>query len=108
MSIDFDVQDGIALITINRPERANALDAQHYADLSDAWSRVRDDDAVRSAIVTGAGDRVFCAGADLRSWIGRDRKLSDHWLTQKDPLLNRGLEIWKPVIAAINGACVGG
>lgn len=108
MSIDFDLNEGVALITINRPERANALDAEHYAALSAAWTRVRDDDAVRAAIVTGAGEKVFSAGADLKSWVGRKRKLSDHWLTQKDPLLNRGLEIWKPVIAAINGACVGG
>ena len=108
MSIDFDLNDGVALVTINRPERANALDAEHYAALSAAWTRIRDDDAVRAAIITGAGDRVFSAGADLKSWVGRKRKLSDHWLTQQDPLLNRGLEIWKPVIAAINGACVGG
>jgi enoyl-CoA hydratase/carnithine racemase len=108
VSIDFDLNEGVALITINRPERANALDAEHYAALSAAWTRVRDDDAVRAAIVTGAGEKVFSAGADLKSWVGRKRKLSDHWLTQKDLLLNRGLEIWKPVIAAINGACVGG
>lgn len=108
MAIDFDLNDGVALITINRPERANALDAEHYAALSAAWARVRDDDAVRAAVITGAGDRVFSAGADLKSWVGRERKLSDHWLTQKDPLLNRGMEIWKPVICAINGACVGG
>ena len=108
MSIDFELSDGIALITINRPERANALDAEHYAGLSAAWERVRDDDHVRAAIITGAGERVFSAGADLKSWVGRERKLSDHWLTQKDQLLNRGLEVWKPVISAINGACVGG
>lgn len=108
MSIDFEQRDGVALITINRPECANALDAEHYARLSAAWARVRDDDDVRAAIITGAGDRVFSAGADLKSWVGRERKLSDHWLTQKDPLLNRGLEVWKPVIAAVNGACVGG
>ena len=108
MSIDFELSEGVALITINRPERANALDAEHYADLSTAWERVRDDDDVRAAIITGAGDRVFSAGADLKSWVGRERKLADHWLTQKDQLLNRGLEIWKPVISAINGTCVGG
>jgi E-phenylitaconyl-CoA hydratase len=108
VSIDFDLNDGVALVTINRPERANALDAEHYAALSAAWTRVRDDDAVRAAVITGAGEKVFSAGADLKSWVGRKRKLSDHWLTQKDALLNRGLEIWKPVIAAINGACVGG
>lgn len=108
MSIDFELTDGVALITINRADRANALDAEHYAALSAAWERVRDDEEVRAAIITGAGDRVFSAGADLKSWVGRERKLSDHWLTQKDQLLNRGLEVWKPVISAINGACVGG
>lgn len=108
MSVDFDLTDGVALVTINRPERANALDAEHYAALSAAWSRVRDDEDVRAAVITGAGERVFSAGADLKSWVGRERKLADHWLTQKEQLLNRGIELWKPVIAAVNGACVGG
>lgn len=108
MSIDFEVNEGVALITINRPERSNALDAEHYAALSDAWQRVRDDDAINVAVITGAGDKTFCAGADLKSWVGREVELAELWLTQKGQLLNRGLEIWKPVIAAVNGACVGG
>lgn len=109
MSIDLDVLDGgIAVITINRPEKRNALDAEHYQGLSDAWTRVRDDDAIRVAIVTGAGDQVFSAGADLKSWIGRKAPPSELWQTQKGMLLNRGLEVWKPVIAAINGHCLAG
>ena len=108
MTIDVELDDGVAVITINRPERANALDEEHYAALSAAWVQVRDDDRIRAAIVTGAGERVFSAGADLKSWVGRKSELAGHWLTQKDPLLNRGLEIWKPVICAVNGACVGG
>ncbi|NYT62894.1 enoyl-CoA hydratase/isomerase family protein [Alcaligenaceae bacterium] len=109
MSIDLDLLDGgIAVITINRPEKRNALDAEHYQALSDAWTRVRDDDAIRVAIVTGAGDRVFSAGADLKSWIGRKVPLSDLWQTQKGMLLNRGLQVYKPVIAAINGHCLAG
>jgi enoyl-CoA hydratase/carnithine racemase len=66
MSIDLDLlEGGIAVITINRPEKRNALDAEHYQALSEAWTRVRDDDAIRVAVVTGAGDMVFSAGADL-------------------------------------------
>ena len=66
MSIDFNLNDeGIALITINRPEVRNALDAEHYEALSEAWTRVRDDRAVRVAVITGVGDKAFCAGADL-------------------------------------------
>lgn len=109
MSIDVEVrEDGIAVITINRPQARNALDAEHYLALSEAWVRVRDDEAIRVAIITGAGDKVFSAGADLKSWIGRKVKPAEWWQTQKGMLLNRGLEIWKPVIAAINGHCVGG
>lgn len=109
MAIDFELLDGgIAVITINRPEKRNALDAEHYQALSAAWTRVRDDDAVRVAVVTGAGDKVFSAGADLKSWIGRKASLAELWQTQKGMLLNRGLEVWKPVICAVNGHCIAG
>ena len=108
MAIDFDLRDGIALLTINRPERLNAMDAAHYAALSQAWMRVRDDPEVRVAVVTGAGERAFTVGADLKSFVTAPSDLGDMWLTQRDQLLNRGLEVWKPVIAAINGLCLGG
>jgi enoyl-CoA hydratase/carnithine racemase len=108
MSIDVAVADGIATITMNRPERHNALDVEHYAALSAAWVQVRDDPAIRCAVITGAGEKSFTAGADLRSFIGRAQEPQDLWLTQKGQLLNRGLEVWKPVIAAVNGYCLGG
>jgi enoyl-CoA hydratase/carnithine racemase len=108
MSIDFDLSDGVAVITINRPERLNAMDAEHYAGLSDAWLRVRDDAAIRAAVITGAGDRSFSTGADIKSFLTGPPELSTMWLTQKDQLLNRGLEVWKPVLAAVNGYCLGG
>ena len=64
MSIDFKVDDaGIALITINRPEKLNAMDAEHYQGLSNAWISVRDDPKIRVAIVTGAGEKSFTTGA---------------------------------------------
>ena len=108
MSIDFSVDEGIATITINRPERRNALDAEHYALLSKAWQRVRDDDEIRVAIVTGAGDQAFCAGADLKSFIPELPALSALMRSQENQLLNRGIELWKPVVAAVNGYCLGG
>lgn len=110
MSIDFELsKDGVALITINRPERMNAMDQEHYEGLTAAWTRVRDDDDVRVAIVTGAGDKAFTAGADLKSTVWTSRPPpSKFFKTQTDMLLNRGLEVWKPVISAINGYCLGG
>ncbi len=108
MSIDFTVTDGVALITINRPERMNAMDADHYEGLSQAWQTVRDDPAVRVAVITGAGEKSFTTGADLKSFIPKPPSLAEMMLTQKSQLLNRGLEVWKPVVAAVNGYCLGG
>jgi enoyl-CoA hydratase/carnithine racemase len=108
MAIDVTVDDGICTIVINRPERLNAMDADHYALLSQAWCRVRDDPGIRVAIVTGAGDKSFSTGADIKSFLTGPTPYSEMWLTQRDQLLNRGLEVWKPVIAAVNGYCLGG
>ena len=110
MAIDFELlDDGIAVITINRPEKRNALDPAHFALLADAWERVRDDDAIRVAIITGAGDKAFCAGGDLKASATGKNLESDKssiWNSRRNLMLSRGLEIWKPVIAAVNGHCL--
>jgi len=108
MAVDVAVAEGICTIVINRPERLNAMDAEHYRLLSQAWSRVRDDNAIRVAIVTGAGEKSFSTGADIKSFLTGPPGFDEMWLTQRDQLLNRGLEVWKPVIAAVNGYCLGG
>jgi E-phenylitaconyl-CoA hydratase len=108
MSIDFTLDHHVATITINRPERMNAMDAEHYNALSEAWIRVRDDPAIRVAIITGAGEKSFSAGADLKSFLNQQPPLGELLLTQKNQLLNRGLEVWKPIVAAVNGHCIGG
>lgn len=108
MSLIFNVDDGVATVTINRPERLNAMDGPTYQALSDAWIRIRDDVDIRAAVITGAGNRSFTAGADLKSFVGSPGDLSEFWMTQKDQLLNKGLEVNKPVVAAINGYCMGG
>lgn len=108
MTIDVAVEDHIATITINRPERLNAMDAEHYHGLSQAWMRVRDDPELRVAVVTGGGDRAFTVGADIKGFLTRKSEWREVWMTQRDQLLNRGIELWKPVIAAVNGYCLGG
>jgi len=109
MSIDLHKRDdGVALITINRPETLNAFDAEHYAHLAAAWAETRDDASVRAIVITGAGNKSFSTGADLKTFIGNPPALSEFWQTQKGMLLNRGLEMWKPVVAAVNGYCLGG
>ena len=108
MSIDLTIENHVASITINRPDRMNAMDAEHYAGLSAAWERVRDDADIRVAVITGAGEKSFSAGADLKSFLNQQPPLGELLLTQKNQLLNRGLEVWKPIVAAVNGYCIGG
>jgi Enoyl-CoA hydratase/isomerase len=114
MGIDFEVSDRIAKIVINRPEALNSMTQPMYADLSKAWIEVRDNPDIWVAVVTGAPQpdrsperQVFTAGADLRS-MNRERGVDQYWLTQRAPILNRGLEVWKPVVCAVNGLCLAG
>jgi (E)-benzylidenesuccinyl-CoA hydratase len=108
MKVIYEVRDKVARITLNRPEVMNAMDGEVYAQLSKAWEDVRDNPGVWIAVITGAGDKAFTAGADLKSLIPQRRERADFWLTQKNMILNRGLEVWKPVIAAVNGYCLAG
>ncbi len=107
MALLFEVKDRIAHITFNRPDAMNAMDAETYAELSAAWTEVRDNPDIWVAIITGTG-RAFTAGADLKTRIGQRSEAWQFWLTQQEQLLNRGLEVWKPVIAAVNGYCLAG
>src|SRR5690348_5438662 len=96
----YDVDDGVATITLNRPDNLNAWNAQLGAELGDAMATADEDDDVRAVVVTGAG-RAFCAGADLARGEfgggGARTALRDRW----------PWEVRKPVIAAINGHAVG-
>lgn len=108
MSLSMTVADHIACLTINRPERLNALDFATNQALAEAWVEVRDNPAIWCALVTGAGERSFTVGADLKEAARtQDGGLWRFWQTQADRTPNRGLEIWKPIIAAVNGYCLG-
>ncbi len=112
--IMYEVSDGIATITLNRPERMNALNPQLQEAIQETMLAFRDDDSARVAILTGAGDRAFCAGADLRAFNDRAQTgagtISEQPQTGSSPPTFQlgSLEVWKPVIAAINGWCLAG
>jgi E-phenylitaconyl-CoA hydratase len=115
MALDIEIQDKIAVLTINRPEAMNAMDPETYRGLSEAWIEVRDNPDIWAAVITGAPNpnrppekQSFTAGADLKKTIPRNPELWEFWQTQSEQILNRGLEVWKPVIAAINGVCLAG
>jgi enoyl-CoA hydratase/carnithine racemase len=112
----YDVADGIATITLHRPEKMNAFTGTMMSEMIDAFDRIDADDDVRAVIVTGHGDRAFCAGADLTpegggqvfASRGEVESLSDERVRDGGGLLTlRIYECKKPVIAAVNGAAVG-
>jgi enoyl-CoA hydratase/carnithine racemase len=100
----YEREGRVATITYNRPEVLNAINAELRADLNAAFLRFRDDDEAWVAIVTGAG-RAFSAGADLRA--GGAGGTTRYWEAPSLTSLENGLEVWKPVIAAVNGYCLG-
>ncbi|GBD14062.1 Enoyl-CoA-hydratase [bacterium HR24] len=114
----YEKRDGIAYITLNRPHVHNAIDPEMMVRLAEAWQDFDADDGVRVAIVTGAGERAFSAGADLGRLIPLltgARQPEDEWdrrvLAERrlmDAALMRRRPIYKPVIAAINGFCLAG
>jgi enoyl-CoA hydratase/carnithine racemase len=101
-------QDGpVTLITIERPERMNAIGARTHRELVDAWGRFRDDDDAHVAVLTGSGDRAFCAGGDLKSGVdGEPLELAGGADGVLGP--SRWTDVYKPVIAAVNGAAYAG
>lgn len=99
-------------ITINRPEVMNALDHEHIKELRKVFSDFRDDPELWVCILTGAGDKAFCAGADMTKVIGRKINRSPDSKADSDTIDPISgyyeLNIWKPMIAAINGFCLAG
>jgi len=104
----FDVRDGVAVITINRPDKLNALNDQVMAELAAVAQRLATDDDIRGAILTGAGPKAFVAGADIGDlakqgpFDGKARAL------RGQAVLRRLETCGKPVIAAVNGFALGG
>ena len=108
MSIDLDVRDHVATVTINRPDRLNAIDEDHQEDLRRAWEAIEADRSVRVVVLTGAGDRAFCAGDDMRA---EGRTGLDYWLNARRHgfghlTLRDSLDV--PVLARVNGYALGG
>ncbi|MBB4662220.1 enoyl-CoA hydratase/isomerase family protein [Conexibacter arvalis] len=107
MAIAYEVADGIAEIRFDRPEKLNALTLAMYDQLGEAWRAARDDDAVRVVLLTGAGERAFCVGADLTESI--PALASDQFdISRWDPAHLKDAPFHKPIVAAVNGLCLGG
>jgi enoyl-CoA hydratase/carnithine racemase len=102
------VNDGIAVITLNRPESGNAISPEMHAGLKDIWDEVRRDPDVRVAIVTGSGTRHFCTGADMKRAAAQGMARAEGPMFEEVRLTPRQCKVWKPVICAVNGLAAGG
>jgi enoyl-CoA hydratase/carnithine racemase len=97
--------NGVAVVTINRPQVMNALDVPAKERFGDIWQEIADDPQVRVAILTGAGDRAFCAGSDIKEIARTGSMATTETLMRALPGV--GIPLDKPVIAALHGFCVG-
>jgi enoyl-CoA hydratase len=118
MALIFEKRNHLAYLTLNRPEAHNAFDPETVLELAEAWKTYRDDEALRCAIITGAGDQSFCAGADLSRLIplltgAREPQAPAEQQILCDPALLqhailRDFELYKPIVAAVNGDAIAG
>lgn len=106
-TLEYTVSDGVALITLNRKSRHNAINAQMSRELPVVWQRFKQDHQAVVAIVTGAGEKAFCTGADIADLPNLDMSTPESAKTSMGwtPLQN---DVWKPVICAVNGMVIGG
>lgn len=118
-TIVYEKRDRVVSVTLNRPQRLNAINPLMERELRQAWAAYKEDDEAWVAIVTGTGDKAFCAGADLKELAqrieagqhitgqfetgARVRRMEEGF--RPSPAMN---DVWKPVIAAVNGVCAGG
>jgi enoyl-CoA hydratase len=104
----FELTDGISRITINRPDKLNALDAIVIAELGDAVTRIETDSAVRGVLVTGAGSKAFVAGADIGELAAQSPMEGQARALAGQRVFRRLEQCGKPVLAAVNGFALGG
>ncbi|MEE8397749.1 MAG: enoyl-CoA hydratase-related protein [Desulfobacterales bacterium] len=105
MAVDYEIEGRIATITINRPGSLNAINAEAGREMQEAMIDFRDNPDLRVAILTGAGEKSFSVGADIKEFIPAKGSVNR---TKQTEAPVRADTIWKPFIAAINGYCLGG
>jgi 3-hydroxypropionyl-coenzyme A dehydratase len=106
--IQLEPQDDIAILRINRPEALNAMNVDVISELSKMIDIVAADDNIKAVVITGAGERSFCAGADISYMVNIDPLQAERYATSAQDVINRIDRLEKPVIAAVNGFALGG
>jgi 3-hydroxypropionyl-coenzyme A dehydratase len=106
--IQIDLQNDIAILKINRPEALNAMNLDVIHELTRAIDLISVDQGIKVLVITGSGERSFCAGADISYMVGIDAVTAEKYASSAQNMLNKIEKMEKPVIAAINGFALGG
>ena len=106
MNVKLAVENGIATVTLDRQEKMNALSEEMYADMTRIFAELQADETVRALILTGAG-KAFCSGSDVGGMANVDVLANRARMKRRHQMIANLVNIEKPVIAAVNGACVG-
>lgn len=104
----YEKKENIGLLTINRPEKMNAISQELTAELSLLLDEIENDDELRVIVITGAGDKAFVAGADINELVDRDARLGRRVSRERQEIFSRIENLHVPVIAAVNGYALGG
>lgn len=111
-TVEYSVENAVAWIKLNRPDRLNCFNNKMREELKSIWRGLRKDDDVRAVVLTAAGDRAFCTGIDRSEAIGDDIGEREpgwvHYDDVGDDLCPKANDLWKPVVAAVNGMAAGG
>ncbi len=106
--IQLEPHGDVAVVKINRPEALNAMNVDVIAELSRTIDILAADDAIKVVIITGAGERSFCAGADIAFMVNIEPMMAEKYAAAAQAVLNKIEKLEKPVIAAVNGFALGG
>jgi 3-hydroxypropionyl-coenzyme A dehydratase len=106
--IQLEPEGDIAIVRINRPEALNAMNVDVVSELSRTIDIIAADDSIKVVIITGAGERSFCAGADISYMVNIDPMQAERYATSAQGVINKIERLEKPVIAAVNGFALGG
>jgi enoyl-CoA hydratase len=104
----FKKEDQIGILTINRPERLNAISNELTKELKDLLDKIEEDEDLRVLVITGAGEKAFVAGADIKELVNRDAKMGRKVSRERQELFSRIENLHVPVIGAVNGYALGG
>lgn len=106
MGVLFEKDGYVAVVTLNRPEALNALDPESWEELKQIWHNIKTDPEIRVTVLTGAGEKSFCTGSDMKKTMPPKESFASTYFESEVPIAP--MEMWKPIICAVNGFAIGG